>query len=255
MARPRGAAAAVLHKPNNDAPCPASLQAWQELRWGEKTAQLGCLPVGGRLSAFLPFWESITQDRWVLDIVKWGYFLPFHDYPQLSSNPLVTPTPRDPHKEDLLRKEIYNLIQKGAIESLGAGDLTPGFFSHYFLAPKKDGSWRPILDLKRLNSHIRCDKFRMETLSSILRAIQPGDWMVAMDLKDAYLHVPIAPGHRKFLRFAFRDPQGSLIVYQWKVLPFGLSTSPRVFTKMVAVLSGHLHVQGVPLFPYIDDMF
>lgn len=30
------------------------------------------------------------------------------------------------------------------------------------------------------------------------------DWFVSVDLKDAYFHVPIAPHHRKFLRFSFQ---------------------------------------------------
>ena len=242
--------------PPNDGDCPRALQPLIGLRWvGGDTSQLGSLPVGGRLSAFLPFWESLDLDIWVRDTLRGGYLIPFISTPPLSMIPLITPVPRDPLKQELLRKEISNLLEKGAIEPLGAGDTTLGFFSHYFLAPKKDGSWRPILDLKRLNLYIRCEKFRMETLTSVLQAVQPGDWMISLDLKDAYLHVPIAPGHRKFLRFAFRDPQGVLMRYQWKVLPFGLSTAPRVFTKIVAPLAGHLHARGIPLYPYIDDMF
>ncbi|KAI2662339.1 Gag-Pol polyprotein [Labeo rohita] len=54
------------------------------------------------------------------------------------------------------------------------------------------------------------------------------DWFVAIDLKNTYFHVSILPRHRLFLRFAFEGR-----AYQYKVLPFGLSLSPRVFTKVV----------------------
>ncbi len=70
----------------------------------------------------------------------------------------------------------------------------------------------------------------METLTYILHGLHKGWWMVSLDLKEAYLHVPIHPSHWRFLRVALRSQAGELIVYQWKVLPFGLATAPRVFT-------------------------
>ena len=130
-----------------------------------------------------------------------------------------------------------------------------GYYSHYFLASKKTGGFRPILNLRGLNAYLLVEKFRMETLASILRDLQQGVWMISLDLKDAYLHVPIIPPHRKFLRFALRDHQGILRVYQWAVLPFGLATAPRVFTKILAPIAAHLHLRGMSMYPYIDDIF
>ena len=83
--------------------------------------------------------------------------------------------------------------------------------------------------------------------------------MVLQNLKDAYLHVPIYPSHWRLLRFALMNAEGGLIVYQWKVLPFGLVTTPRVSTKSRASVAAHLHLQGsasFPLmYPYIDNSF
>ncbi len=82
--------------------------------------------------------------------------------------------------------------------------------------------------------------------------------MISLDLKDAYLHVPIIPQHRKFLRFAFRDQQGILRVCQWGALPFGLTTAPRVFTKLlapIAMIAACLHLRNMYMYPYIDDIF
>ena len=39
-----------------------------------------------------------------------------------------------------------------------------------------------------------------------------------------------------------RNPIGELIVYQWKVLPFGFATAPRVFTEPLAPVAAHLHL-------------
>ncbi len=63
--------------------------------------------------------------------------------------------------------------------------------------------------------------------------------MVSLDLKDAYLHVPIHPSHWRYFWFALRNAEGALTVYQWKVLPFGLASAPRVFTKILAPVAAH----------------
>ncbi len=62
----------------------------------------------------------------------------------------------------------------------------------------------------------------------IIKCIQPQDWFAAIDLKDAYIHVSILLRHRPFLRFAFEGR-----AWQYRVLPFGLALSPRVFMKVV----------------------
>ncbi|KAI2647961.1 ORF V: Enzymatic polyprotein [Labeo rohita] len=63
--------------------------------------------------------------------------------------------------------------------------------------------------------------------SNFCTCVRAQDWFVAIDLKDTYFHVSILPRHRPFLRFAFKGR-----AYQYKVLPFGLSLSPHVFTKV-----------------------
>ena len=82
----------------------------------------------------------------------------------------------------------------------------------------------------------------------VLQSVAAGDWFTCIDLKDAYFHVPVAPSHRQYLRFAFRGQ-----VYQFRVLPFGLSLSPRVFTRCVAAAIHPLQARGMRILPYLDD--
>ena len=56
---------------------------------------------------------------------------------------------------------------------------------------KKSGEWRPILNLKPLNAFIKPKNFRMETLAAVIRELHTGWWGATLDLKDAYLHVPV----------------------------------------------------------------
>ncbi|KAE8636869.1 hypothetical protein XENTR_v10003178 [Xenopus tropicalis] len=74
----------------------------------------------------------------------------------------------------------------------------------------------------------------------------PNEFLVTLDIKDAYLHVPIFPPHWKFLRFAFKNRH-----FQFTSLPFGLTSAPRIFTKIMAAA---LRSQGVSITPYLDDL-
>lgn len=99
--------------------------------------------------------------------------------------------------------------------------------STFFLVPKKEvDALRPILNLKPLNKYIRPRRFRMESLQTILDSITTPAWGASLDLQDAYLHVPIRPEHRKSICFMYNN-----VTYEFATLPFGLSTSPQVFTS------------------------
>ena len=73
--------------------------------------------------------------------------------------------------------------------------------------------------------------------------------MIKVDLKDAYLTVPIHAPHRKYLQFLWNGTN-----YQFKILPFGLSTAPRTFTKIMRPVMAKLREQGLRLIIYLDDI-
>ena len=79
-----------------------------------------------------------------------------------------------------------------------------GFYSRLFLVPKPHQRWRPIIDLSRLSTFLHVEKFKMETPESIRTSLIPGEWVSSIDLSDAYLHIPIHPNSRKYLRFCHR---------------------------------------------------
>src|SRR5512146_81550 len=117
----------------------------------------------------------------------------------------------NPLSAPVLREEIAALLAKGAIEPVPPAEMESGFYSPYFIVPKKSGGSRPILDLRVLNRCLHKLPFRMLTQRRILQCVRPRDWFAAIDLKDAYFHVSILPRHRQFLRFAFR---GSSVAVQ-----------------------------------------
>ncbi len=81
--------------------------------------------------------------------VRWGYTLQFAQRP-LGFRGVLATTVRSEDAQ-VLRAEVMNLLEKGAIEIVPPAQSKSGFYSHYFLVPKEDGSLRPILDLRLLN--------------------------------------------------------------------------------------------------------
>ncbi|VDI48589.1 Hypothetical predicted protein [Mytilus galloprovincialis] len=79
---------------------------------------------------------------------------------------------------------------------------------------------------------------------SIRASILPGMWTTSLDLSDAYFHIPISQTYRKYLRFVWNNK-----VFQFKALPFGLSTAPLAFTK------NHAGSYSSPTFPVYSDSF
>ena len=122
------------------------------------------------------------------------------------------------------------------------------FYSQLFVVQKALGAWRPVIDFSSLNESGQQTLFQMELNQSVLRSVKRFDWMISINLKDAYLQVTIHPDSRKFLRFVVDDK-----TFQFRALCFGLSTAPQVFTRVMAPVSAMLHSQGIRMLRYSDD--
>ncbi|XP_041446855.1 uncharacterized protein LOC121403130 [Xenopus laevis] len=204
--------------------------------------------VGARLSRFYEVWKQSISDQWVLDLLKRGYRIEFLSVPTLNFF-LVSPMPRGQEKKKALEEYVQILLDQEVVVPVPQEEREKGIYSLLFLVKKASGGWRPVLDLKKLNSLVHLQKFKMESINTIIAAVQAGDWLLSIDLKDAYLHLPIADQHQRFLRFAVGHRH-----FQFRALPFGLSTSPRTFSKVLITLVAELRKQGLTVWHYLDDI-
>ena len=124
-----------------------------------------------------------------------------------------------------------------------------GVYSPIFLVPKPSRDLRPVLDLRILNHFIEPKTFKMESVFTIISVLQPGDWLISVDLTDAYLHVPINESHQRYLRFLVGEDH-----FQFRCLPFGISTAPRVFSKILLAVIAVIRLKGIKIFHYLDDI-
>ena len=125
-------------------------------------------------------------------------------------------------------------------------NLEGGFISSIFLREKRDKQHRLILNLKKFNKFAAYRHFKMDTLSTVLSMVRENCYMSSIDLCNAYYSVPVALSDQKYLIFCF---EGQL--YKYVCLPNGLSSTPRIFTKLLKPVYSALRKQGHQIMGYL----
>ncbi len=146
-------------------------------------------------------------------------------------------------KHFVLQRELSSLLLKGAIEEVSQSDLERGFFSQYFLEPKRDGGLWPVLDLRHLNLYLYKGKFKMLTLKTYVT--DSSRRLVCHCQPERFSYSGCSAAREiPSVRF-FRE---CLII-----LPFGLALAPRMFTKCMDAALAPLRFQGIRVLNYLDD--
>ena len=114
---------------------------------------------------------------------------------------------------------------------------------------KSHGGFRPVFNLKRLNKYIKSEHFKMESIQQVKSLVQQGNFMITIDLKDAYFMIAVHAPLRKFLRFRWDN-----VLFEFQVVPFGLKTAQRLFTKLMKPVVSHLRHTSMKVVIYLDDL-
>ncbi|KAG0758604.1 hypothetical protein G6F25_006029 [Rhizopus arrhizus] len=225
------------------------LQPQQQQQKDQQSFSPATTPVGGRLSKFASAWTKISSNQFVNNIIQYGYSIPFHTPPPLTTSP-VPIIPYSIEQQQMIDKAIQDLLLKSAIEPVTTKEAqqTPGFYSSIFVIPKKNGGIRPVFNLKRLNQYLDPPPFKMETIREVAHLLRKNDYLVSVDLSDAFLHIPVHPDSRKFLRFKWKSQ-----IYQYTTTPFGLAPVPYLFTKICRPILEWARTQGIRVSAYLDD--
>ena len=199
----------------------------------------------GRLLRFSVAWQSTTDYPWILKTVSCGYVL-LTLLPSCTSLRLASCRPRwssfaMKRLQLCYLKVLFSVLHKSIRETALL------VICLRFLRIR----WVPssILNLKRFNAFLAYNHFKMEGLDCVKCLIERGDWMVKLDLQDAYYLVAVSSKHCKFLRFYWK---GSL--YEYICFPFGLFSAPRTFTKLTKSVVAQLRGLGIRLIIYLDDL-
>ena len=96
---------------------------------------------------------------------------------------------------------LEHYIKIGSVQELPL-ETSDGLSSTFFPVPKKGtDKMRGCVDLKKPNSCIRYEHFKMEGLHVIQQLIRSNDLITKVDLSDFYMHFLIGHANRRYMRF------------------------------------------------------
>ena len=153
-----------------------------------------------------------------------------------------------PKNEKILLPLVEEWEKRGIVTKDPALIPATVHFSLLFPVDKKDGAFRPILDLSFLNTFILTPGLRMETVSHIVACIHEQRWATSLDITDAFLSVWMHPIFQRYLCFVLGGT-----VYMFRRLPFGLTTAPWAFSRLMRPIKHCLRGRRVHVNSFIDD--
>jgi hypothetical protein len=139
--------------------------------------------LAGRVKHYSQNWALISNDPWVIETVQ-GYHIDLLQVPVQHALPLLPVHSRE--QSALIDLEVNQMLEKAAIHIVHPHEKEQGFISALFLVPKKGGGQRPVVNLRPLNQYIPYEHFKMEGIHMLRDLLRKGDYMVKIDLKDAY---------------------------------------------------------------------
>ena len=135
--------------------------------------------IAGSIATKFIAWTDITNDKEILSDVS-GVSI------ECTETPVQHWLPSqkfDDHESNRINQEMNKLLEKRVIEMV---EYNPqNILSSIFLTPKKDGSYRLILNLKKFNRLVN-HHFKMDSLYTITKLLAANCFMASIDLKDAY---------------------------------------------------------------------
>ena len=170
------------------------------------------------------------------------------DWLQVPSQQREIPCPKfSKGQSNQISTEVNKLVEKNPMEVTKPSPNQ--FVSHIYLASKKDGTNRPVINLKQLNKHVKYIHFKMEGDPNLVDLLQRDDRMCKLDLKDAYFVIPVAPQYQEYLKFCWNG-----VLYKFNVDPFSLGSVPWTFTKLMKPVTAMMRRSGIRCVIYLDDL-
>lgn len=143
-----------------------------------------------------------------------------------NAKPIKLPPRRLPiHQKEVAEQEINNMLDNGIIESSNSPWASP-----IVLAKKKDGTTRFCVDYRKLNSVTIKDAYPLPKIDESISSLSGARYFCTLDLASRFWQVAMEDGDKKYT--AFTTHKG---LFQFKVMPFGLSNSPATFERLMEV--------------------
>ena len=195
--------------------------------------------------------QTVTDDPFFCSVQREGFHLQWLDGEPRQER--FRAQRLDAEKEAAFHEQHVRLMEevrctfrvRSAAEPAGENE-----FLHQVFAIYQGTKWRSIYNMRPMNSHLRVRKFKMTGTSMWKSLICKDLFMATLDIKDAYLHVPIAKESRRFMRYQWRGE-----IFELGALPFGLGQAPYVFTRLLQPLLARWRSSlGIVIIAWLDDI-
>ena len=133
----------------------------------------------------------------------------------------VRPLPSD--KMEAVKKEFQTLESSGVVRRSSSPWATP-----LHVVTKKDGSFRPCGDYRRLNNVTIHDSYPMPLIGDALSRLNKATVYSTLDLAKAYHQIPVSP--EDVPKTAVITPFG---LFEYLFMPFGLRNSAQTFQRFI----------------------
>lgn len=157
--------------------------------------------------------------------------------------PIKLPPRRIPlHQQEMVDKELEKMEAEGIIE-----DCDSEWCSSLVIVKKKCGSLRLCIDYRKLNEATRKTTTILPRIDSCIDCLTGAKWFNTLDLAQGYYQLPMHPEDKH--KTAFYTRKG---VKCFNVLPFGLTSAPQTFEKLMELVLAGLQWKTAVL--YLDDI-
>ena len=147
-----------------------------------------------------------------------------------------------PLVEDV-RQHIQEMLDGGAIHP----SQSP-WCNAVVLVRKKDGSLRFCIDFRHLNAKTKKDSYPLPQMQETMESMVGAWYFSCMDLKSGFWQVKMSEKARQYTAFT----PGSMGVYEFLRMPYGLCNAPATFQRLMQNCLGELNLTYALI--YLDDV-
>lgn len=173
-----------------------------------------------------------------------------HSIPVLEDTKPIKHLPRrlGPEKEKQVEKQVNKLLEQGLIyPGEGAWSHPVVLVRKKTLKPDDAPEWRFCIDYRKLNSVTKKDVYPIPRIDESLDSLAGSEYFSTLDMCSSYWQVPLDKDAQEKSAFITRSG-----LWNWKVLPFGLTNAPACFERLMEKVLRGLHWKS--LLIYLDDV-